>query len=104
MVLKELGIRFETPIEILEDNEGAIKLGENKMSSSRSKHIELRHHVIRYHNDKGTIKLTHCSSSRMIADMLTKILPKPRFESLRNMVMTDEHVDVNNDRYKSARL
>ena len=101
MVLNELGIPFEKPIEILEDNEGAIKLGENKMSSSRSKHIDLRHHVVRYHNDQGPITSIHCPTSKMIADILTKVLPKPGFERLRNEIMTDIDVDVNNNRYKS---
>ena len=51
MILKDLGIRVQKPIQFLvEDNQAAIKLGENKMSSHRSKHIDLRHHVVRYHN------------------------------------------------------
>ena len=45
-VLKEIGIKVKTPITIREDNEAAIKLGENNMSSARSKHIEIRHHVV----------------------------------------------------------
>ena len=55
MLLKEIGIEVTTPIEFCEDNEPTIKLGQNKMASARSKHIELRHHVIIHHNDKGTI-------------------------------------------------
>ena len=55
MLLREIGIEVETPIHFREDNEAAIKLGENKMASRRSKHIDLRHHVVRYHSDKGTI-------------------------------------------------
>ena len=70
MVLRELGIEVETPIQFREDNEATIKLGENKMSSRRNKHIDLRHHVIRFHNDKGTIKLSYCPTSQMIADIL----------------------------------
>ena len=34
-------------IEVLEDNEGAITLAENPLSSCRSKHIDVRHHCIR---------------------------------------------------------
>ena len=99
MVLKELGIKVKQPISIKEDNEATIKLGENNMASARSKHIELRHHVIRYHNAKGTIKLEYVPTSQMIADMITKFLPKPSFERLRSAVMTDQHIDVNDDRY-----
>ena len=55
MVLKEIGIKVRTPIRIMEDNQATIKLGRNNMASARSKHIDLRHHVIRYQNEKGTI-------------------------------------------------
>ena len=99
MVLEEIGIKVQQPICIKEDNEATIKLGTNNMSSARSKHIELRHHVIRYYNDKGTIKLQYVPTSRMIADMLTKCLTRPSFERLRVTVMTDNHVDVNDDKY-----
>ena len=97
MVLRELGIKVRKPIRIREDNEATIKLGRNNMASARSKHIDLRHHVIRYHNNKGTIVLEYCSSSEMIADMLTKLLTKPGFERLRSAVMTDQHIESDNE-------
>ena len=99
MVLEEVGIRVQKPICIKEDNEATIKLGENNMTSARSKHIDTRHHVIRYHNAKGTIRLKYVRTSEMIADMLTKCLTRPAFERLRSTVMTDQHVTINNDRY-----
>ena len=67
------------------------------MASARSKLIDLRHHVIRYHNDKGTIQLEYIETSRMITDILTKVLAKPGFQRLRSAVMTHQHVDVNDD-------
>ena len=104
MVLREIVIEVTTPIEFKEDNESTIKLGQNKMASARrSKHIDLRHHVIRYRNDKGTIRLSYCPTSKMIADMLTKCLAWPAFERLRSQVMTDEDIVINNDRYLSKR-
>ena len=99
MVLREIGIEVTTPIEFKEDNEAAIKLGQNKMASARSKHIDLRHHVIRYHNEKGTICLSYCPTSKMIADMLTKCLACPSFKRLRSQVMTNVDIDINDDRY-----
>ena len=97
MLLKEIEIKVKKPIRILEDNQATIKLGRNNMASARSKHIDLRHHVIRYHNEKGTIELEYIETSQMIADMLTKVLAKPGFQRLRSAVMTDQHVDVNDD-------
>ena len=99
MVLREIGIKVQTPIEFMEDNQATIKLGQNKMVSAHSKHIELRHHVIRYHNEKGTIRLSYVSANKMIADILTKCLTRPNFERLRSQVMTDAKIDINNDRF-----
>ena len=98
MVLKEIGIKVKKPISIKEDNEATIKLSENNMASARSKHIDTLHHVIRFHNAKGTIKLQYVRTSEMIADMLTKCLTRPGFERLRSTVMTDQHVTINDDR------
>ena len=86
-------------IPFREDNEAAIKLGDNKIVSRKRKHIDLRHHVVRYHSSKGTIELSHVPTSKMIADMLTKCLPSPTFEKLREKVMTDAHIKCNDDRY-----
>ena len=99
MLLREIGIEVTTPIEFKEDNEVTIKLDQKKMASARSKHIDLRHHVIRYHNDKGTICLTYCPTSKMIADILTKCLAWTAFQRLRSQVMTDADIDINDDRY-----
>ena len=97
MVLREIGIQVQTPIEFMEDNQATIKLGQNKMASARSKHIELRHHVIRYHNVKGTILLEYIETDKMTTDMLTKVLPRPGFQRMRAAVMTNQHVNVNDD-------
>ena len=51
--------------------------------------------MIRYHNDKVTIELKYTESSKMIADMLTKILTKSGLQRMRAAVMKDAHVDVN---------
>ena len=69
MVLKEIGIKVKQPIPIREDNEATIKLGQNNMSSVRSKYIDLRHHTIRYYNNKGIIALEYVRTNDMIADI-----------------------------------
>ena len=97
MVLEEIGIKVKKPIRIMEDNQATIKLGRNNMASARSKHIDTRHHVIRYHNAKGTILLDYIETDKMIADMLTKVLPRPAFQRMRAAVMTNQHVNVNDD-------
>ncbi|CAB1112906.1 unnamed protein product [Ectocarpus sp. CCAP 1310/34] len=71
-------------IDVLEDNEGAIALAENPLSSSRSKHIDVRHHFLRNLTEEGVIEVTHVPSEEQHADILTKALPRDLFEVHRD--------------------
>ena len=51
-------------IDVLEDNEGAIALEENPLSSSRSKNIDVRHHILRNLAEEGVIEVTHVRSEK----------------------------------------
>ncbi|CAB1107819.1 unnamed protein product [Ectocarpus sp. CCAP 1310/34] len=74
-------------IDVLEDNEGAIALAENPLSSSRSKHIDVRHHFLRNLTEEGVIEVTHVPSEEQHADILTKALPRDLFEVHRDFVL-----------------
>ena len=63
-------------IDVLEDIEGAIALAENPLSSSRSKHIDVRHHFLRNLTEEGMIEVTHVASEKQHAAVLTKALPR----------------------------
>ena len=52
-------------IDVLDDNEGAIVLAENPLSSCRSKHIDVRHHVWKF--DRGGYDRGHACSQRKAA-------------------------------------
>ena len=72
-----------TVINIREDNQGAIAMAKNPVGHKRTKHIDIKHHFIREAVRAGTVTLEYCPTSQMIADILTKPLPKLQFESLR---------------------
>ena len=74
-------------IEVLEDNEGAIALAENPLSSCRSKHIDVRHHFLRNLTEEGVIEITHVPSEEQHADILTKALPRDLFEVHRDFAL-----------------
>ena len=74
-------------IDVLEDNEGAIALAENPLSSSRSKHIDVRHHFLRNLTEEGVIEVTHVPSEKQHADILTKALPRDLFEVHRDFAL-----------------
>ena len=68
-------------IDVLEDNEGAIALAENPLSSSRSKHIDVRHHFLGNLTKEGGCDRDHPRPKRETTrGLLTKALPKDLFE------------------------
>ena len=80
--LLDLGLSYDH-VPIMCDNTSAINLSKNPVLHSRTKHIEIRHHFLRDHVQKGDISLEFISTNHQIADILTKPLALERFASLR---------------------
>ena len=81
--LRDFGCHF-TKIPLLCDNKSAIKLANNPISHSRTKHIDIRHYFLRDHETKGDIEIRHVSTEKQLADIFTKPLNESRFCSLRS--------------------
>jgi hypothetical protein len=81
--LHDFGCHF-TKIPLLCDNESVIKLANNSVSHSRTKHIDVRHHFLRDHEAKGDIKIRHVSTKKQLADIFAKPLDESRFCALRS--------------------
>ena len=60
---------------IYSDNQSAIALAKDDRYHSRTKHIDIRFHFIRYHVEHGNLTVTYCPTEDMVADTLTKALP-----------------------------
>ena len=73
----------DNTVTVFEDNQGAIKMAQNPVMHSRTKHIDIRYHFIRETIVDGTVTLRYCPTKDMRADCLTKSLSKGRFEMLR---------------------
>lgn len=58
------------------DNLEALRLAQNPVYHSRSKHIDMRHHFIRDSLNKRLLRVAHVFTNDMPADMLTKGLPR----------------------------
>ena len=75
-------------IKVLEDNQGAIALTQNPLSSARSKRIDVRFHftrdLIQVGEDSGRL---YVPTADQHADLLMKALPKIAFECHRNALM-----------------
>ena len=61
-------------VNVFEDNEGAIKLATNKHASLRTKHIDVKHHLVRDTSDARKVRVAYVRSGDQHADLLTKPL------------------------------
>jgi hypothetical protein len=66
------------------DNDSAIRLVDNPIEHSRTKHIDIRHHFLRDHQQRGDIDIYHISTENQLADIFTKPLDEKRFCRLRS--------------------
>ena len=81
-LLSEIGLFIEsTSTTMYADNRGAIELTKQPRLHSRTKHIPIHFHFIRQHVADKTISIVHCPTQHMIADGLTKPLPRVPFET-----------------------
>ena len=65
------------------DNTSAINLSKNPIQHSKSKHIEIRHHFLRDHAQKGDIVLKYVQTEKQLADIFTNPLNKEEFCYIR---------------------
>jgi len=76
-LLQDLTSMDFTPVNIYNDNQGAIALVKNPVKHSRSKHIDIRYHFIREYYQSNKINLQYVQSADNFADMFTKSFRKP---------------------------
>ena len=84
--LLELGIDLEGPTIIHSDSQGSIALTKNPEHHARSKHIDIRHHFVREQVAVGTITVDYVPTEDMVADVLTKALPRDQHHKLISMM------------------
>lgn len=62
------------------DNNSAIHLAKHQVFHERSKHIDVRLHFVREEVEKGKVIVFKVDTAVNPADMLTKALPKEKFD------------------------
>ncbi|GKC54691.1 retrovirus-related pol polyprotein from transposon TNT 1-94 [Tanacetum coccineum] len=90
--LIDYGVRLDD-IPIICDNKEAIDLSKNPVQHSRTKHIEILHHFLRYNVQKGNISIEKVTSEDNIVDILTKPLKREPFNYLRLGLGMMEQID-----------
>jgi len=81
-LLKELGYEQTGATTIYEDNQSCISLAKNPVHHARTKHIDIQHHFIREKVESKEIDVVYMPTDDMVADALTKPLPRPKFSKL----------------------
>ena len=66
------------------DNQGAVALIRNAMSTNRSKHIDIQHHFARERVARGEVVFEYCPTDKNKADCFTKPLAHHQFSTARD--------------------
>jgi hypothetical protein len=74
----EVFFLYDKPVDILCDNQSAIALSRDHQYHSRTKHIDVRYHFVRWIIERGLVRLIYCPTEDMVADVFTKALPSPK--------------------------
>ncbi|KAF8064476.1 Retrovirus-related Pol polyprotein from transposon TNT 1-94 [Scenedesmus sp. PABB004] len=82
-LLRELGSRNANTISIWADNQAAIKLLHNPISSARTKHIDVAYCFARERVVRGEVSFAYLPTADMVADVLTKGLPEVKHKACR---------------------
>lgn len=83
-ILTDLDFIQSKTIILLVDNKSAIALTKNSVFHGKTKHVHVKYHAIRDTEKNGEVSVQHCTSDQQLDDIMTKMLPKLRFEYLRS--------------------
>jgi hypothetical protein len=73
--LRDYGYKLNK-VPLLCDNESAIYMADNPVEHSRTKHIDIRYHFLRDHQQKGDIEIAYVNTHNQLADIFTKPLTR----------------------------
>lgn len=77
-LINELDKNIAKTISIKCDSQSAIDLAETDAYRSNTKHIDVRYHFIREKIKQNIVKINHVRTEEMVADNLTKAVPKDK--------------------------
>jgi hypothetical protein len=80
--MRDFGVIFKR-VSLMYDNTSATSVAKNPVFHKRMRHLERRHHFLRYHIEKGDIEMRYIDIVKQLADIFTKPLNSSRFAALR---------------------
>jgi hypothetical protein len=106
-LLKDLQIHLDDHyIHILCDNKQTIRLVNEDVNQlqTRLRHVDIHNHWLRQEASSGRIRIEYCPTNQMLADGLTKALPRQKFEPfVKQLGLVDvfnlRHPNLDAERY-----
>ena len=97
-LFEELGYKLINPAKFYMDNIPFMKtIKGEKGASHKSKHMLIRLQVTKEAFEDGKISLEHLRSENMVADILTKALSYDKWSKLREPLLGNSPIEINND-------
>jgi hypothetical protein len=81
--LRDYGYKL-TKVPLLCDNESAIRMADNLVEHNHTKHIVIRYHFLRDHQQWGDIEIAYINTKDQLTDIFTKPLDEKTFTKLRH--------------------
>jgi len=81
--MTDLQMEQKKSTRILVDNQAAISIAKNLVFHGKMKHFKMKLYFLREVQREGEIQLIYCKTENQNADILTKPLPKAKYEFLR---------------------
>lgn len=81
MILKDLRIKWDSPIRICDDNISAISIAHNLVQPKSTKHIKIDRHSINKKLENGLICTSCMPTNSQLVDVLTKDLNNQVFQT-----------------------
>jgi hypothetical protein len=80
-LLLDLGFSQQTII-INEDNQACIALTKNPEDHKRTKHVQVKYHVVRDYVNKNIVKFIYCPTADQLGDIFTKAIPGAKLRTM----------------------
>lgn len=90
MLNEAFDVKLSKPVNIYEDNIGAVIIAKYSNFTKNSKYIEVAYHFVNENYENNKIDLVKVETENNIADIFTKSLCKAKFERFREMLMLTE--------------
>ena len=89
-LLQTMNIEVELPITVYVDNVGAILLSNNRTTSDRTKHIDIRSSFVKEYQEYGKIIIKFVKSEDNEADIFTKNTTNVIFQNHQKKLVWDK--------------